>query len=141
MPIGEIMQDWLLPYAPTLWSLGAMSALYLVQIVMVDITSIKAKHPPGTPVEANHDNYLFRVVRAHANTNEGIAGFILLVLFAVFSAASAAWLNSLAWAYVLARAGYTLCYYADVRTLRSVMFAIALLALVAMLVVGIVPWL
>lgn len=135
------MQDWLVPYAPTLWSLGFLATLYLVQIVVIDITSIKAKHTPGTPVEANHDNFQFRAVRTHANLNEGIAGFILLVLFGVFSGAPAAWLNGLAWAYVLARLAFTLCYYGDVRTLRSVMFGGALLALFAMLVAGIVPWL
>lgn len=121
--------------------MGVLAALYLVQITMVDITSIKAKHSPGTPVEPNHDNFLFRAVRAHANTNEGIAGFILLVLFGVLSAAPAPWLNGMAWMYVLARVGYTVCYYADFRSLRSVLFGMALLALVAMLITGIVAWL
>jgi uncharacterized MAPEG superfamily protein len=135
------MQEWLMPYAPTIWAMGAMAGLFLVQILVVDFASIKAKHPPGTPVAADHGNFLFRAVRAHANTNEGIASFILLVLFGILSAVSPLWLNGLAWAYVLGRMGHMLCYYANMPTLRSTFFGVGLAALLAMLVAGVLPWL
>lgn len=135
------MQAWLLPYAPTIWAMGALTALLLIQILVVDVASIKGKHPPGMPVAADHKDFLFRAVRAHANTNESIAGFVLLALFGVLSAASPAWLNGLAWVYVIGRLGHMLCYYADLKLLRSTSFSIALAALVAMLVAGLWPWL
>lgn len=135
------MQTWLIPYAPTIWALGAIAALFLAQILVVDFASIKARHVPGSPVPADHGNFLFRAVRAHANTNESLAGFVLLTLFGILSGASPLWLNLLAWAYVLGRAGHMACYYADVRTLRSIFFGIGLAALLGMLVVGVLPWL
>lgn len=134
------MQEWLLPYVPTLWAMGAVAGLFLVQILVVDIASIKARHLPGKPVEVDHANFLFRAVRAHANTNEGVAGFILLVLFGLLSAASPGWLNLLCWVYVLGRVSHMLCYYAGLQLLRSISFGVGLAALVAMLVVGVLPW-
>ncbi|MGH8455256.1 MAG: MAPEG family protein [Nevskiales bacterium] len=135
------MQEWLLPYVLTIWAMGATAGLFLVQILVVDVAGMKARHRPGTPVAVDHSNFLFRATRAHANTNEGIAGFILLALFGVLSAASPTWLNLLAWVYVAARAGHMTCYYANLPTLRSTSFGFGLAALFGMLVVGLLPWL
>lgn len=134
------MQNWMLPYWPVLAALGAMGGLMLIQILVVDVAGIRARHPPGKPVEADHANFLFRATRAHGNTNESIAVFLLLALFGVFSGAPAAWLNGLTWVYVAGRIAHMLCYYADLKTLRSTAFAIALAALIGMLVAGVLPW-
>ena len=134
------MQQWLVPYAPTIWATGAMGGLLLIQLLVVDLAGIKAHHRPGTPVQVDHNNFLFRVTRAHANTNESIAGFVLLALFAVLSAASAGWLNTLSWAYVLARVAHMLFYYAGLQLLRSVAFGASLAALFGMLIVGLSAW-
>jgi uncharacterized MAPEG superfamily protein len=131
-----IVAEFLLPYAGVVAAFGATGALMLLQILVVDFAGIRAKHVPGTPVPADHSLFLFRAVRAHANTNEGVAAFVLLALFGIFSAANAQWLNGLAWTYVGARIAHMLCYYADQRLLRSIAFGIALLALLAMAVVG-----
>ena len=61
---------------------------------------------------------------------------VLLALFGIFNGADAQWLGILAWTYVGGRVAHMLCYYADQRLLRSLAFAIALLALLAMAVVG-----
>jgi uncharacterized MAPEG superfamily protein len=135
------MQNWLLPYAYTVLAMAAVAALFLIQILVVDFASIKARHPPGTPVPADHGSFLFRAVRAHANTNESIAGFILLALFGMLSGAPALAFNLLAWTYVLGRAGHMACYYVNLKTARSLFFGVGLAALLAMLAVGVLPWL
>jgi uncharacterized MAPEG superfamily protein len=134
------MKESLALYVPTIWALGASGALLLVQLLIADLAGVKARHRPGTPVEANHGNFLFRATRAHANTNESIAAFILLALFGMLSAASSAWLNALSWAYVLARSAHMLFYYAGFQLPRSIVFGASLLALFGMLIVGVSAW-
>ena len=80
-------------------------------------------------------------MRAHANTNESLAAFILLALFGIFSSAAPAWINALSWVYVAARLAHMLCYYADLRLARSISFGIGLAALVGLLVTGVGSWL
>ena len=120
--------------------MGATGGLLLIQLLVLDVAGLKARHRPGTPVEPDHGNFLFRASRAHGNTNESIAAFILLGLFGVLSAAPAGWLNTLSWVYVLARIAHMLCYYANVQLLRSLSFGVGLAALLGMLVVGVLAW-
>jgi uncharacterized MAPEG superfamily protein len=130
------VSELLLPYAGVVGAFGATGVLLLVQILVADFAGIRARHVPGTPVPADHGRFLFRAVRAHANTNESVAAFVLLALYGMFGGASAAWLNGLAWAYVGARAAHMLCYYADLRLLRSIAFGIGLAALLALAAAG-----
>ena len=134
------MQHWLTPYVPTIWAMGATGGVLLVQLLVLDVAGLKARHRPGTPVEPDHGNFLFRASRAHANTNESIAAFILFGFFGVLSAAPAGWLNTLSWVYVLARIAHMLCYYANVHLLRSLSFGVGLAALLGMSVVGVLAW-
>ena len=133
--------EGLAPYAATLLALGAMAALLLVQLVVADVAGIRAGHEPGSPVEPDHGSFLFRAVRAHANTNESLSAFVLLALFGLLSAASPGWLGLLAWLFVAARAAHMACYYANLKAPRSVAFAVGLLALLGMLAVGVGAWL
>ncbi len=130
------MQDWLVPYATTIWSMGTVGGLLLLQIVVLDVAGIRAGHRPGMPVEADPARFLFRASRAHANTNESIAAFMLLATFGILVGASPRWLNGLAAVYVAARVAHMLCYYAGVQLLRSAAFSVGFLALVGMLIVG-----
>jgi uncharacterized MAPEG superfamily protein len=134
------MQEWLVPYVPTIWALGMSGALLLTQLVVADVTGIRARHQPGTPVEADHSSFLFRATRAHANTNESIAAFVLLALFGMLSVAAPGWLNALAWIYVAARLAHMVFYYAGAQLARSVAFAAGLAALFGMLIVGVSAW-
>lgn len=95
---------------------------------------IKAKQPPGIPIAADPDRFLFRANRALSNTNESIAVFILLMVTALFASAPPSWINISAWVYVAARFGHMLCYYADLRLARSAHFALSLLALCSLFV-------
>ena len=131
------MQDWLLPYASTIWAMGIMGGLLLVQLVVLDVAGIKAGHVPGAVASGDHGDFFFRATRAHANTNESIAAFILLALFGVLNGAVPGWLNPLAAIYVAARVAHMACYYAGLKTLRSLAFVVAILALLGMLVVGV----
>lgn len=129
------MHPWLAPYAPTVFAMLATAALFLVQLLVLDLAGIKARHVPGTPVQADHASFLFRASRTHANTNESVAAFILLTVVAIFTSASPTWTNACAWLYVGGRLGHMLCYYADLRAARSVAFAVGLIALLSLLVV------
>ena len=126
-------------YESTVLSWGALALLLLIQITVVDIVSLRARHVPGTPVEANHDNLLFRVSRTVANTNESIAAYLVLVLFCIFSGADAAYTGYLSWTYVLGRAAYAVCYYLNLQLPRSACFGVTLLAMVGLLVIGAAP--
>jgi uncharacterized MAPEG superfamily protein len=130
------MQDWLVPYAPTIWAFLATGALLFVQLVVADVAGIRAHHPPGTPVAADPQSFLFRAVRAHGNTNESVAIFILLALFGVLAMVSPGPLNVLSWVYVAARVAHMAFYYTGIAVLRSVSFGIGLIALLGMLVLG-----
>lgn len=123
-------------YGPAILALGAAGALVLVQVLVADVAGVRAGHVPGAPVLADHGSFLFRAVRAHANTNETLGAFLALTVFAMLTAASPAWVNGLACTWVASRVAHSAFYWADLRTLRSVAFGISLLALVAMLVVG-----
>ncbi len=132
-----MMQEWLLPYAPTVWALGIMGALMLLQLIVFDVAGIQAGHVPGATVTGGHESFLFRAARAHANTNESIAVFILLALFGILHNAAPWWLNACALVYVAARIAHMLSYYAGIGLLRSAAFVVAFLALVGMLISGV----
>ncbi len=123
-------------YEATIQSWAALAVLLLTQVLVADVASVRAKHVPGTPVEASHDNFLFRASRAVANTNETIAIYIVVVLFCLFSGASADYTAYFSWGYVVARTAYAACYYFNLKLLRSVCFAISLLSLSALLILG-----
>lgn len=128
----EIFAD----YQLTIFALGTLAVLMLVQLLAADVLGIQAKHKPGTPVAADHSNSLFRASRVVGNANESIAIFILAVAFCIMSGASPSYTAYAAWAYVVARFVYAGCYYGNMQTLRSTIFGVSLLALVALLVIG-----
>ena len=130
------MKELLIPYASTVLAFGAVALLLLVQLLVADVVGLKRGHRPGTPVGANHSDFLFRATRAHANTNESIAAFIILVLLGLLSGAQPAWLNGLAWTYVAARTAHMVFYYFGWHLPRSIAFALSLFALFGMLFVG-----
>lgn len=128
--------DWMASDAATLWAVGAMALLLLLQILVADLAGVRARHVPGAPVTADHGLFLFRAARVVGNSNESIAVFVLAVLFALARGADPAWTAATAWSYVLSRAVYAVCYWADWRLARSVVFGIGLLALVLLLAGG-----
>ncbi len=128
------MHAWLEPYALTVGAMLATAALFIVQMLVLDVAGIKARHVPGAPVVADHASFLFRATRAHANTNESVAAFLLLVIVAIFSMASPKWTGIFSCLYVAGRLGHMLCYYASLKLARSVSFGVSLIALVALLV-------
>ena len=123
-------------YEVAILALGALAFLLVVQIIVADVVGFRSKHIPGEGIAANHSSLLFRASRTVANTNESIAAFIVLVLFCIFSGASAAYTGYLSWGYVLARSIYAICYYLNQQILRSVCFGISIFMLVGMLLVG-----
>ncbi len=125
-------------YLPTLWAFGAMGGMMLLQILVIDVISIRRHHPPGTAVNSDHADALFRATRVLGNTNESIAIFILLSVFAVMSAAAPNWVNGLVWLYVVARTAHMLFYYLNLKILRSVAFSFVLVALAGLLLAGLV---
>lgn len=123
-------------YFTSILALGAMALLMLIQLIVADIVGIRSRHIPGTPVAGDHNDLHFRVTRAVANTNESIAIFILLVLFALFSGATPHLVAIATWGYVISRLCYTGCYYANLQTFRSVCFGLSVVMLLALLVIG-----
>jgi uncharacterized MAPEG superfamily protein len=131
------MENLLTDYMPAIASIGIIGGLMLVQLVVADIIGIISKHTPGTPIAADHENLLFRAHRAHANTNESVAAFLALTVYAIAVSATPSWLNTLCLVYIAGRVGHMLCYYANLKLLRSISFGIATLALFGILVLGV----
>ena len=114
-------------------AVGTMTLLLLVQVLIVDVLGIRARHHPGAPVPPDHDNPLFRATRVVGNANESIAVFILAVVFAVMNGASPLYAGYAAWAYVAARIAFAVCYYLNLQTPRSICFGLSLVSLAALL--------
>lgn len=127
----------LAPYHSGLLALLALAALMVVQFAVADLTGIRAKHEPGTPVAGGHGSFLFRATRTYANSNENLGLLLLLVVVCFFTAAAAPGVNALLWGYFAARVAYTVCYYADWRTLRSIVFGLGALAQVGLLILAV----
>jgi len=125
-------------YQLTIYAMGAMVLLMLVQVLVADIVGIKFKHIPGSAIESNHANLLFRVSRVVDNTNETIAILVLALMFCILSNASPAYTAYSAWCFVVARFFYALCYYGNVQMMRSIFFVVSLLCLGALLLIGVV---
>lgn len=134
------MNEWLLPYDVTVLCFGIMGALLLLQVLVSDAVSISLKHPPGVPVAPDPASLLFRAHRAHANTNETLAGFVVLALFALGTGADPVWLNRCCALYAASRFAHMLCYYGNWKLMRSVSFGISLVALGGILVVAALAW-
>ena len=127
-------------YKVTILIIGLTALILIVQLLIVDLIAIKAKHTPGFPVEPNHESNLFRAVRAQSNTNESIPIFILLVIFAILSSANPEWINNFSMAYFVGRVGHMTFYYLGIGLARSVAFGVSLIALIGMLVTSFLVW-
>jgi uncharacterized MAPEG superfamily protein len=127
--------EFLLPYHTAGVALGAAGGLLVLQLLVADIAGIKAGHTPGMPIAADHNSFLFRATRALANMNESIAIFIIFAVVGMLSGADPVWLGRWALVYVAARSAYMLCYWFNIKTMRSVCFAAAFVGLLGMGVV------
>ncbi|CAA0093157.1 Uncharacterised protein [Halioglobus japonicus] len=128
--------DILQAYQGTISAMGAMSLLLFCQLLVADAVGIRSGHIPGAAIATDHDNLLFRVTRTVANSNESIAIFILAVVFCIFAKASPQYTGYAAWGFVMSRAAYALCYYFNIKLLRSIIFGVALICLAALMVLG-----
>jgi uncharacterized MAPEG superfamily protein len=130
------MQTLVTPYHAALVSHVVLGILFIAQTLVADAAAIRAGHVPGTPVTGGHDDFLFRAARAHANTIENLAAFVVLSLAAVFLAADPWWTNALTGTFVVSRLAHMLAYYFDLRLARSAAFTVGLLCLVGLSIAG-----
>ncbi len=122
-------------------AIGTMVLILIVQLLIADVIGVLSKHLPGSSVAADHSSLLFRATRVVGNTNESIAIFILASIFCMLTSASPLAAGMSAWAYVASRLLYACCYYANLQTMRSVIFVVSLLSLIALLITGVRGWL
>ena len=125
-------------YLASLWAMLITGLLVWGQLLIADLSALKTPHIPGAPIEPNPKNFAFRAARAHANTNESIACFILFVVIGILAHANSLWLNCFAWLYVACRIAHMSCYYLQKSALRSLSFGISLAALLGLLVIDVV---
>lgn len=128
--------EWIASYQTTVMVLGSTGFLIWLQLVVMDVASIKAKHTPGYAIEQNHSSFLFRASRAFANSNETIGILILSSLFAMLSAANPEWVNASAAVYLAGRVGHMLCYYTNLKLVRSFAFTVSFVALLSIFMAG-----
>ena len=132
--------EFIEPYNITVLVMGLAGLTFFLQLTVVDVMGLKTRHTPGHPIPADHSNFLFRASRTLSNTNESVAIFILFVCFSILSSANAQWLNISAVVYLVGRVAHMLFYYSNLKLCRSISFAVSLIGLMAMFVVGILPW-
>ena len=123
-------------YHLALLALGLVALLMIIQLAVYDVAAILKKHQPGSPIENNHQNFLFRANRAHLNINESIAIFICSLAFAIAVKGDTQIVNYAAITYFISRFVYTLCYYANLKILRSVLFGVSFVSLIAINLAG-----
>lgn len=119
-------------YHTTRVTLALAGLLLVVQLVIADLTAIRSKHKAGYPIPANSSTFLFRSARAHINTNESIAAFALFGLTGVLLSANPTWLNSLSVLWLCSRIAHMGFYYGNKKPLRSLSFAVSLVALLGL---------
>lgn len=127
-------------YSVLISAIAALTLIQIIQLIVADAIGIISKHTPGATVEANHDDLLFRASRVFANTNETIPIFILASIFAVLVSAPPSITGGAAWVYIITRIIYAFCYYVNLKTMRSIIFGISLLALITMFITGVYAW-
>lgn len=135
------MQFDILAYGPTVWAMGLVGGLLLIQLLIADLAGLKSGHVPGTTVDADHGKFLFRATRAHANTNESVASFILITIFAMHSPLSPFWVNALSCLYFVSRIAHMSFYYAANQRFRSIAFGLSLLTMSMLLIASAYVWL
>lgn len=130
------MPELLADYQSTIYALGALSTLMLVQLLVADVAGLKAGHIPGAAITGGHERFLFRAARTVANINESIAIFLLAVLFCLFMGASPEATSGFCWLYLGARVAYVFCYYFNIKILRSISFIVSLIGIAGLLFIG-----
>ena len=130
------MESIITLYGSSITALVGLCILLVLQILVADVIGIKRRHVPGTTINSDHNDALFRASRTVANTNESIALFICALLFSMFSGADPSTIAYAAWTYVGARAVYAGCYYANLQMLRSISFGVSLICMVSLVVTG-----
>jgi len=131
---------YLVSYETTVLVIGLIGLMLLLQLLVADVAAIKSGKTPGFSTEPDHGSILFRAERAFMNTNETVTIFLLFAAFSIVSSANPSWLNTLSVTYGLSRLLHMLFYYFDVKLARSAVFAVSLLALAGMFIVGLVQW-
>jgi uncharacterized MAPEG superfamily protein len=128
------------PYKITILVIGLAGLILFLQLIVVDVMGIKARHTPGHAIPADHSDFFFRASRTLSNTNESVAIFILFVCFSILSSANPQWLNISAVVYLVGRIAHMLFYYSNLKLCRSISFAVSLIGLLAMFVLGMLSW-
>ena len=128
------MSELAATYSSVLTAWVVVALMYLIQATVADLVGVRTKHTPGMPAEGGHDDLLFRVARAQANTNENLPVFILITAAAMALGNSPSMTANCTWAFVAGRAIHMLAYYADLRPIRSVGFVIGFIAMIVLAV-------
>ena len=132
--------DYIEAYKFTILVSGIVGFVFLFQLIVADVVALLRKHIPGHPIVADHSDFLFRSVRVHANTNESIGVYILIMLFGILSSASPYWLSVFSLVYLIGRIAHMLFYYGNLKLLRSASFVLSLVGLCGMLVISFMQW-
>jgi len=129
--------EFFLPYKSAILILGIIGFLSLIQLLIADLYALKTKHTPGYPIKPDHNSFIFRAARAHSNTNESIAIFVIFLLFGMLSTASAQLLYYFSLVYLVGRILHMIFYYMNMQLARSASFLLILISLFGMFAVGV----
>jgi len=133
--------NYIVNFETTILMIGLVGLLQFTQLLVADVSAIKSKKIPGFPTKPDHNSFVFSSERAFLNTSESVTIFLMFACFSILSSADPGWLNSLSVIYALSRLFHMFFYYFGIQLARSAVFAISLLALAGMFIVGVAEWL
>ncbi len=125
-------------YRPTLWVIVLLALVTISQnFLTAPFSFIKNEQVPGMPLNFDHSNLSFRVLRTFQNSAEIHPAFMAPALVAVVVGAPVLATNISAGIYLAARLAYWAIYYAGVGKVtggpRTMAFVVGLLANIVMI--------
>ena len=105
-------QSLLLPYAPALLALAVVIACVLTQSMLTaPLAFLKNQQAPGMPLQGDHRQFSFRVLRTYHNSVENLPAFGLTLILAVILDVQPPLVNWTAAIYAASRVLFWVAYY------------------------------
>ncbi len=114
----SLSQAWpaLAAYSTALAALMLLILAVLVQAFLAGVIGLNKSggELPGVPLQGNHANLNFRVLRTYGNSVENLPVFTATLLLAIIASASPKWVNALAAIHVAFRLLFWGVYYSGI---------------------------
>ncbi len=106
---------FLVAYQPALLALAILALTVLIQSFLAGpLAFLSGKQGPGMPLNGDHGDFSFRVLRTYLNSTENLPAFAATVIVAVLIGVNADWVNWLAGLHLGFRMIFWAVYYSGI---------------------------